>query len=109
MPRAVLVQERVGPVLAVPERLTARDLDDRCPGLACLRCVVEEDIDFFETAAAGLRVQKVDDRNSDCVAGLLVEIPMICDNNLQDCKDDVCPPSNVAERDRRDEHDYEVR
>lgn len=34
---------------------------------------MEKDIDFFETAAAGLRVQKVDNRNSDCVTKLSVE------------------------------------
>ena len=52
-------------LFVVPERLVGCDLDDVEPGFGCLAGVVEDDVDFFEAAEAGLWVEVVDDGDYD--------------------------------------------
>ena len=52
-------------LFVVPERLVGCDLDDVEPGFGCLARVVEDDVDLFEAAEAGLWVEVVDDGDDD--------------------------------------------
>lgn len=60
MPLAVLVDERLLAVFAVPEGLVGRDLADVEPGVRAQGGGVEDDVDFFQRAVAGFGVEEVD-------------------------------------------------
>lgn len=77
-------------LFVVPERLVGCDLDDVEPGFGCLARVVEDDVDLFEAAEAGLWVEVVDDGDDD---------------EVEDREDDVGAVADVVEGDRGNLHD----
>lgn len=93
MPLALLVRERLPPILAVPQGLHDGDIPDGPPGVLCPARDVEEDIDLFETAASGLGVEEVDSGGKDEVGS---------------GEDDIGPPPDGRKGDGGDEDDDEI-
>lgn len=60
VPLALLVDEGLLAVAAVPEGLVGRDLTDVEPGVGTQGGGVEDDVDFFEGAVAGFGEEEVD-------------------------------------------------
>ena len=68
VPLRVLVVEGLLAVPPVPERFVGGDFAHVEPGVRALGGGVEDDVDFFQAAVAGFRVQEVDDGEGGEVA-----------------------------------------
>ena len=74
----------------VPSRLLLGELDNREPGLALRSRVLEEQVDFFETARTSFRIEKIDRRDDGEVDDGVGGICLVLDIGEHDwaCDDD---------------------
>jgi hypothetical protein len=110
MPFTLLIREGVFSTLAVPQGLLVCNLDHTRPGTRGLGCLMEQDVNFFETTTSGFRLEHGQSLEITCSFRVtyVEKIDDRDDSSVDDCKDDISPVADVVESDGRNEHDDEV-